>query len=103
MNGEPWNLGTTGCGKSFEDVKSSDEIRSVEDMIAQLKKRVAQLLETDMHMKDLYKLAQIIKVLVEVEREVGGSDKEMKEFIEKLMRKWRRVDERKVGKPHSEV
>lgn len=81
-----------------------EKTESVEGMVQQLKTRVAQLLEEDLDMKDLYKLAQILKVLVEVEREVGGSEKEMKEFIEKLMRKYRRVEnERKVRKAHPEA
>lgn len=81
-----------------------EKTQSVEDMIQQLKKRVAQLLETDLDMKELYKLAQILKVLVEVEREVGGSEKEMKEFMEKLMRKYRRVEnEGKTRKSHRQT
>lgn len=68
-----------------------EKTESVESMLQDLKRRVSNLLKTDLEMKDLYKLAQILKVLVEVEREVGGSEKEMKQFIEKLMRKYRRI------------
>lgn len=64
-------------------------------MIARLKKTVSELLNQDLSLPDLYKLSQILKVLVELEKEVGGSEKEMKEFIERLMRKYVRVKDAK--------
>lgn len=74
---------------------------TVEGMIKSLKQRVSTLLQTEMNMQELYKLAQILRVLAELEREVGGSEKEMREFIEKLMRKYRRLKrEEKIRKRH---
>ncbi|MCD6421876.1 hypothetical protein J7L13_00820 [bacterium] len=61
---------------------------SVEKMVEDLKRKVAQALEQpDLSLKDMYQLAKIIEVLADLERELGGSEKEIKEFIEKLMRR----------------
>ena len=61
---------------------------SVEKMVEDLKRKVAQALDQpDLSLKDMYQLAKIIEVLADLERELGGSEKEIKEFIEKLMRR----------------
>jgi len=60
----------------------------VEELIEKLKLQVfAALEDKPLSLKELYDLARIVKVLVELEAEVGGSEKEIREFIEKIMRR----------------
>jgi len=61
--------------------------REIEQMIADLKSHVQGALKGELSLRDLYSLARIIKVLAELEAELGGSEKEMREFIERLMRR----------------
>lgn len=61
--------------------------RKIEQMIAELKSHVQEALKGELSLRDLYDLARIIKVLAELEAEIGGSEKEMREFIERLMRR----------------
>ena len=66
----------------------------VEELIERLKSQVFEVLEDKpLSLKELYDLARIVKVLVELEAEVGGEDKEIREFIEKIMRKAVIVDD----------
>ena len=60
----------------------------VEELVEKLKCQVfATLEDKPLSLKELYDLARIVKVLVELEAEVGGSEKEIREFIEKIMRR----------------
>lgn len=60
----------------------------VEELIEKLKLQVfAALEDKPLSLKELYDLARIVKVLVELEAEVGGGEKEIREFIEKIMRR----------------
>ncbi|MGD8506004.1 MAG: hypothetical protein PVF15_05005 [Candidatus Bathyarchaeota archaeon] len=61
--------------------------RKIEQMISELKSHVQEALKGELSLRDLYDLARIIKVLAELEAEIGGSEKEMREFIERLMRR----------------
>ena len=40
-----------------------------------------------LYLKELYDLARIFQVLIELEAEIGGSEKEIQEFIEKVMKR----------------
>jgi len=58
------------------------------ELVEKLKNQVFEVLEDNpLSLKELYDLARIIKVLVELEAEVGEEDREIQEFIEKIMRK----------------
>ena len=60
----------------------------VEELVEKLKCQVfAALEDKPLSLKELYDLARIVKVLVELEAEVGGSEKEIRDFIEKIMRR----------------
>ena len=60
----------------------------IEELVEKLKSQVFAVLEDKpLSLKELYDLARIVKVLIELEAEVGGEDKEIREFIEKIMRK----------------
>ncbi|MCD6242272.1 hypothetical protein J7K06_01070 [Candidatus Bathyarchaeota archaeon] len=60
----------------------------VEELVEKLKCQVFAVLEDKpLSLKELYDLARIVKVLVELEAEVGGSEKEIRDFIEKIMRR----------------
>lgn len=60
----------------------------VEELIEKLKNQVFEVLEDKpLSLKELYDLARIVKVLVELEAEVGGEDREIQEFIEKIMKR----------------
>jgi len=63
-------------------------IGRVEELIEKLKLQVfAALKDKPLSLKELYDLARIVKVIAELEAEVGGSEKEIREFIEKIMRR----------------
>lgn len=61
--------------------------KEIEQMIADLKIKVQEALKGELGLRDLYNLARIVKVLAELEAEIGGSEKEIREFIERLMRR----------------
>jgi len=61
--------------------------KNVEQMVEEWKNKVCQALNEELTLKELYKLGKSLEILVKLEREVGGSEKEIKAFIEKLMKK----------------
>jgi hypothetical protein len=61
--------------------------REIEQMIVDLKAKVQEALKSELSLRDLYDLTRIIKVLAELEAEIGGSEREIREFIERLMRR----------------
>jgi len=70
----------------------------VEELIERLKNQVFEVLaDKPLSLKELYDLARIIKVLVELEAEIGGSEREIQEFIEKVMKRTVLKDEAGVG------
>jgi len=70
----------------------------VEELIERLKSQVFEVLaDKPLSLKELYDLARIVKVLVELEAEVGGSEREIQEFIEKVMKRTVLKDETGAG------
>jgi len=70
----------------------------VEELIEKLKSQVFEVLaDKPLSLKELYDLARIVKVLVELEAEVGGSEREIQEFIEKVMKRTVLKDEAGAG------
>ena len=70
----------------------------VEELIEKLKSEVFEVLaDKPLSLKELYDLARIVKVLVELEAEVGGSEREIQEFIEKVMKRTVLKDEAGAG------
>ena len=70
----------------------------VEELIERLKSQVFEVLaDKPLSLKELYDLARIVKVLVELEAEVGGSEREIQEFIEKVMKRAVLKDEAGAG------
>lgn len=63
--------------------------KEIEQMIVDLKSHVQRAMEGELSLRDLYDLIRIIKVLAELEAEIGGSEKEIREFVERLMRRIR--------------
>lgn len=63
--------------------------KEIEQMIVDLKSHVQKAMESELSLRDLYDLIRIIKVLAELEAEIGGSEKEIRDFIERLMRRIR--------------
>lgn len=60
----------------------------VEELIERLKNQVFEVLaDKPLSLKELYDLARIVKVIVELEAEIGGSEREIQEFIEKIMKR----------------
>ena len=60
----------------------------IKELVEKLKNQVFEVLEDNsLSLKELYDLARIVKVLVELEAEVGEEDREIQEFIEKIMKK----------------
>ena len=60
----------------------------IERMIERLKQHVAEALQQpDLSLRDMYQLAKILDVLVDLEVKVGGGEGELREFVERLMRK----------------
>jgi len=60
----------------------------VEELIEKLKSQVFEVLaDKQSSLKEFYDLARIVKVLVELKAEIGGSEKEIQEFIEKVMKR----------------
>ena len=70
----------------------------VEELIERLKSQVFEVLaDKPLSLKELYDLARIVKVLVELEAEVGGSEREIQEIIEKVMKRTVLKDEAGAG------
>ena len=70
----------------------------VEELIEKMKSQVFEVLaDKPLSLKELYDLARIVKVLVELEAEVGGSEREIQEFIEKVMKRTVLKDEAGAG------
>ncbi len=74
----------------------------IERMVEELKDKVALELKNEHSIRDLYQLTRILQMLHRLECEIGGTEKAVQEFIEKLMRRVQ-FYESKVGRTHSKI